>query len=263
MKKFFETICGVICGYISGTFEEIAEAIEAKDAPRAIKKAITILVIGLCVLGFLALILAFLYASRKAIFAVVAPVIMIVVLVKSYQLNHPGTDESPPTQSPGTIELAKARAEKIYPLLSQTAFILLSELCRYLPGLVKPFSLKEIVPPVHYEISASFVTIHHFIIGKGDCETDRQTMWEILETLLDQHLQAHDLPLSISANYISADGEIFPGILVDGIYDAGQHYRVDLVLCSEAAVTRLKTREVTKTDGYATTAAVIKDEDFD
>lgn len=261
MKKLFAVICGVVCGYINGTFEEIAEAIEAQNMSRAIKKAITILISASCVVGFLALILAFLYASRKAIFALVAPFVVVVVLVKSYLANNSDNGTQPPPTD--TIELAQARAEKVYPLLAQTAFLLLSELYRYLPGLVKPFSLKEIVPKVHYEITASFVTIHHFVVGKGDCETELQTMQDILETLIDQHLQAHDLPLSVSANYTSADGEIFPGILVDGIYDAGQHYRVDLVICSEAAVTRLKARRVSMLDGYAATEAVVKDEDFD
>lgn len=256
MNKFFI----VVIGYISGIFEEIAEAIEAGNTSHAIKKAITLLVDALCVVGFFVLLLAVLYAGRKAIFAVIAPIVMIVVLVKSYRLNHPGTSiPDTPVQQPGTIELARARAEKMYPLLTQTAFLLLSELCRYLPGLVKPFSLKEIVPKVHYEITASLVTVFHFIIAKGDSEADRDTMEEILETIIDQHLQAHDLPLSLPANYTSSDGDIYPSLMVDGIYDAGQHFRVDFVITNEAQVTRLRTLG----DNSVANGIIVHDEDFD
>lgn len=260
MKQFLTAILSSI----NGTFEEIFAAIADGDKPRAVKKAITLLAVGLGVVGFLTLILVLLYAGRKAIFAVAAPIAIVVVLVKSYQLNHPST--STPIQSvqqPGTIELAGARAERAYPLLTQSAFLLLSELCRYLPGLVKPFSLGAIVPPVHYDITASLLTIYHFIIAKGENESAIPTITEILESLIAQHLQAQDLPLSIPAVYTSADGSIWPGLVVDGVYDIGQHYRVDLLICSEAAVTRLKAREVSMLNGYTATEATIQDEDFD
>lgn len=264
MKNLYTVILGIVLGYINGTFEEIAEAIGARDAPRAIEKVVTLSAIGLGVVGFLALILALLYAGRKAIFAVVAPIAMVAVLFKSYQLNHPSA--STPTRSvqqPGTIELAKARAERVYPPLTQTAFLLLSELCRYLPGLVKPFSLGAVVPPVHYDITASLAVIFHFVIAKGEDETAIPTIVEIVESLIGQHLQAQDLPLSIPAIYTSADGSTWPGLVVDGVYDIGQYYRVDLVICSEAAVTRLKARELSRLDGHTATGAIIQDEDFD
>lgn len=264
LRSLYTVILGVVLGYINGTFEEIAAAIEARDAPRAIKKVVTLSAIGLGVVGFLALILAVLYAGRKAILAVVAPIAMVAVLFKSYQLNHPSASTpTGPVQQPGTIELARARAERVYPPLTQTAFLLLSELCRYLPGLVKPFSLGAVVPPVHYDITASLLTIFHFLVAKGEDETVVATIQEILESLIGQHLQAQDLPMSIPAIYTSADGSTWPGLVVDGVYDIGQHYRVDLLICSEAAVARLKAREVSMLDGYATTGAIIQDGDFD
>lgn len=258
MKKLGE----MILGYVNSILEEIAAEIENKDMSRAIKKAVNLLAAGLGLVGLLALILALLYAGRKAIIAVVGPIIMAIVLVKSYQLNHPSTPTEP-VQQPGTIELARARAEKVYPLLTQTAFLLLSELCRYLPGLVKPFSLGAVVPPVHYDITASLLTIFHFIIAKGEDETDIPTTVGILESLIGQHLQAQDLPLSIPAIYTAVDGSTWPGLVVDGVYDIGQYYRIDLMICSETAMTRLKAREVSKLDGHIAREAVIQDEDFD
>lgn len=264
MKNFLAVIWGIVLGYIEGASEEIAEAIKDRDKPRAIRNIVTLLAVGLGVIGSLALLLSLLYAGREAILAVVGPIVMIAVLVKSYQLNHPSANAPPQAvQQPGTIELASARAGRVYPPLTQTAFLLLSELCRYLPGLVKPFSLNAVVPPVHFDITASFLTIYHFIIAKGEDETSLSTIIEILESLIDQHLQAQDLPLSIPAIYTSADRSTWPGLVVDGVYDIGQHYRVDLLICSEAAVTRLKARELSRLGGYTATAPTIQDEDFD
>lgn len=262
MKNLLTVIWGVVLCYIEGTLEEIATAIEDRDKPRAIKRAVSLAGMGLGVFGSFALLLALLYACREAILAVVGPIVVIAVFVKSYQLNHPSTTPQP-VQQPGTIELANARAGRVYPLLTQTAFLLLSELCRYLPGLVKPFSLSAVVPPVHFDITASFLTIFHFIIAKGEDVTDPSTITEILESLINQHLQAQDLPLSIPAIYTSADGSTWPGLVVDGVYDIGQYYRVDLLICSEVAVTRLNAREISKLDGYTATGATTQDEDFD
>lgn len=263
MKTLLTVIWRTVLGYIEAAFEEIAEAIEARDRPRAIKRAVNLTGMGLGVIGSLALLLALLYAGREAILAVVAPIGLVSVFIKSYQLNHPSNAPTEPIKQPGTIELASARAGRVYPPLTQTAFLLLSELCRYLPGLVKPFSLNAVVPPVHFDITASFLTIFHFIIAKGEDVTDPSTITEILESLIDQHLQAQDLPLSIPAIYTSSDGSTWPGLVVDGVYDIGQHYRVDLLICSEVAVIRLKAREVSKLDGYTATGATIQDEDFD
>lgn len=264
MKSLFSAILDAALCYITGTFEEVAAALQDRDKPRAIRKAVTFSAAALGVVGFLALVLALLYAGRKAIFAVVAPIVMIAVLVRSYQLNHPSVSAPPQTvQQAGSIELARARAEKVYPVLTQSVFLFLSELCRYLPGLVKPFSLGAVVPPVHYDITASLLTVYHFVIAKGENESAIPTVTEILESLIAQHLQAQDLPLSIPAIYTSADGSTWPGLVVDGVYDIGQYYRVDVLICSEAAVTRLKARELSKLDGHTATGATIQDEDFD
>lgn len=259
MKRLLFAIYYTILNYINGTFEEIAEAIEDDDKPTAIRKSITLLVAALGVVGIFALIIALLYAGREVVLAVVAPIILIAVFVKSYQLNHPSAPTTP-VQQPGTIELAKARAEKRYPLLAQTAFFVFTELCHYLPGLVTPFSLSDVIPKVHYEISASFLTTYHFIIAKGDCETNRETLKEILETLLEQHLEARDLPMSIPSNYTSADGEIYPALIIDGVYDLANHYRVDFLITDEAAVARLRAVTGSNATGGG---VIIRDEDFD
>lgn len=264
MKKLKSAFQELVLDKIDRILEEIAESMEAHMYKLVAQQILLLLAAGVSVVGLLALVLGLLYAARKVIFAVVAPVLMVIVLVASYRANHPTTNVSTrPAVQHDTIELARVRAERVYPLLSQTAFLIFSELCRYLPGLIKPFSLSAVVPPVHYDITASFMTIFHFIIAKGDNDIPANTMQEILESLIGQHLRAQDLPLAIPAIYTSTDGITWPGLVVDGVYDIGQHYRVDLVICNEVAVTRLKARTISMLDGHIVTETTIQDTDFD
>lgn len=110
---------------------------------------------------------------------------------------------SPSAANAGTASPRhRARAERVYPPLTQTAFLLLSELCRYLPGLVKPFSLDAVVPPVHYDITASLLTIFHFVIAKGEDETAISTHCQDFRKPYQSTSPSQDLPLI----YTSADG---------------------------------------------------------
>lgn len=147
--------------------------------------------------------------------------------------------------------------------MAQCAFLLLTDLCRYLPGLIKPFSLASVEAPVHFDITASMVTLYHFTIGKGDNDAPVSAIEEILGSIITQHLQAQDLPISVPAVYTSVDGSSWPGLVVDGVYDMGQNYRVDLAVTNEAMVSRLRSRAASSFDGHAADRQIEDDEDFD
>lgn len=97
--------------------------------------------------------------------------------------------------------------------MKQTAYFLFSDLCRYLSGLVAPFSLAAVTAPVNFDITASLVTQFHFVVAKGQCDAPTATVKEILDNLIFQHLQAQDLPISIPAIYTAADGSTWPGLV--------------------------------------------------
>lgn len=178
-----------------------------------------------------------------------------------------GTEDEPQPSKPeqpqpldGIAEV-RARAEKTYPLMKQTAYLLFTDLCRYLSGLVAPFSLSAVTAPVNFDITPSLVTQFHFVVAKGQCDAPTAMVKEILDNLVFQHLKAQDLPISIPAIYTAADGSTWPGLVVDGVYDLGSQYRVDLVITNEAEATALKAKGLFGTD--EDTAAAPHDPDFD
>lgn len=170
---------------------------------------------------------------------------------------------TPPPPLSVSIELVKARAESTYPLMAQSGFVLFTELCRYLPGLIRPFSLGAVEAPTHYSITASFVTVFHLIISKGEDDTPASTVREILTSLISQHLRAQDLPLTVPATYTNEAGETYPGLVCDGVYDCGQFLKIDLVITDEAETVRLKARDLSKLEGNDGTAHTPHDPDFD
>ena len=52
-------------------------------------------------------------------------------------------------------------------------------------------------------------------------------------------------------------------LVVDGVYDLGHTYRVDLVITNEAMVSRLKARAASGPDGYDLGSQTVCDPDFD
>ena len=145
--------------------------------------------------------------------------------------------------------------------MKQAVYLLFLNLCDYLPGLVSPFSLAAVTAPVNFDITASLVTKFHFVIGKGKCDAPTATIKDILDNIVFQHLTAQDLPISIPAIYTAADGSTWPGLVVDGVYDLGNQYRVDFVITNEAEVAALRAKGLFWSDDDTT--AEPHDPDFD
>lgn len=172
--------------------------------------------------------------------------LIIPILIVWLILYYAGKKPQPPTilitHRPDAIEEVRARAKRAYPLMMQTAYLLFTDLCRYLPGLVAPFSLSAVTAPVNFDITASLVTKFHFVLAKGQCSAPVSDVKDILDNIIFQRLRAQDLPISIPAIYTAADGSTWPGLVVDGIYDLGHQYRVDLVITNEAEVAALRAK---------------------
>ena len=172
--------------------------------------------------------------------------LIIPILIVWLILYYAGKKPQPPTilitPPPPVIGEVRARAEHTYPLMKQTSYLLFTDLCRYLPGLVAPFSLSAVTAPVNFDITASLVTKFHFVLAKGQCSAPVSDVKDILDNIIFQRLRAQDLPISIPAIYTAADGSTWPGLVVDGIYDLGHQYRVDLVITNEAEVAALRAK---------------------
>ena len=200
------------------------------------------------------------YINRYAIFRVLAPIGFIAVFIASWRANHPRNEAQAATEAPPPIDEVRARAERTFPVMRQTAYLLLNDLCRYLNGLVAPFSLAAVTAPVNFDVTVNHAVLYHFVIGKGNCDATTDTLKEILDSLIDQHLRARDLPLTVQAVYVSADGSTWPSLVVDGVYDLGKQYRVDLAITNEAVVSRLKARNISRFDDGA---GVVEPKDTD
>ena len=172
--------------------------------------------------------------------------LIIPILIVWLILYYAGKKPQPPTilitHRPDAIEEVRARAKRAYPLMMQTAYLLFTDLCRYLPGLVAPFSMSAVTAPVNFDITASLVAKFHFLLAKGQCSAPVSDVKDILDNIIFQRLRAQDLPISIPAIYTAADGSTWPGLVVDGIYDLGHQYRVDLVIANEAEVAALRAK---------------------
>ena len=172
--------------------------------------------------------------------------LIIPILIVWLILYYAGKKPQPPTilitHRPDAIEEVRARAKRAYPLMMQTAYLLFTDLCRYLPGLVAPFSMSAVTAPVNFDITASLVAKFHFLLAKGQCSAPVSDVKDILDNIIFQRLRAQDLPISIPAIYTAADGSTWPGLVVDGIYDLSHQYRVDLVITNEAEVAALRAK---------------------
>lgn len=255
--SFFSLLWKIIHGFFETHVVRANDALEERDWLTVVLHLAVVIIVG--AVGVVVPIFL-VYKFRHLILAIATPIIILAVLIASFFENRktPGVSSPPPAD----IDTIRTRAKATYPTMKQTAYLLFRDLCRYLPGLVAPFSTSAVVAPVCYDITASFVTLFHFIIVKGEADVAISTIKEILENLIDQRLRAQDLPLSVPAVYTAADGSTWPGLIVDGIYDIGRQYRVDLVITNEAEVARLQVRGLNSLDGETGAAAPL-DPDFD
>ena len=170
--------------------------------------------------------------------------IIIGCIVIWWKESHPKQKTEIVAQPPKpsvNIDEIRTRAERNYPIMQQTAYILFKDICRYFSGLVSPFSLSAVDAPVKFDVlPGTMLIVYHFVLGKGNCDASADTIRKTLESIIDQRLQAKELPLIIEPIYVSADGSTWSSLVVDGVYDLNQNFRIDLIITNEAEVARLK-----------------------
>jgi len=246
MKDLFTALAS----FLADIMEYLCHRIGAKIEDRDPVGIITYFILLFLYLAALTLFVLGLVLLIKYYWVYLVIPVTIVALIY-YYAHQKNTSQTIPNEQSSrleeTIESVRARAENVCPFLKQTAFLLFTELCRYLTGLVPPLSLSAVTAPVNFDITASFITKFHFVIGKGQCDASTNTVKEILETLILQHLRARDLPISIPEIYTAADGSTWPGLVVDGVYDLGTQYRIDLVITNEAEVAALRAKKLGRT----------------
>jgi len=253
--NFFILLWDIICHFFEVRTEKAQEAWNENDWLTLI---LNILLIILATVFGIGTPLFLIYRFRHAIIAMLLPIFLLASVIYSC-FDH---QKKPKLQQPTTLDEVKDEAEEIYPMMNQAAFIIISELCGYLPGLVAPTSVASIRAQVRIDIRASMTAVYHFTVWKGTNGEEKSTIQEILETIISQHLQAQDLPLSVPEFYTAEDGSIWPGLVVDGIHDFNKQYQVDLVITNEAEVKRLKRKRNNHLSG-SVKGSTPHDPDFD
>lgn len=251
-------IAALLATPMESQWKKCGKSVENRD-PLGVGGHIFLLVVYILALTAAALGLVVLICKFWAYLIIPAGIVW---LICYYAKKKPQAVPVPASQPTEGVEEVRARAEKTYPIMKQAAYLLFTDLCRYLSGLVAPFSLSAVTAPVNFDITASLVTKFHFVIAKGQSDAPTVTVKEILDNLIFQHLKAQDLPISIPAIYTAADGSTWPGLVVDGVYDLGNQYRVDLVITNEAEVAALKAKGLSWS-GDDDTDATPHDPDFD
>lgn len=256
MYVLFTMLFSWLGSIFEGLCNEAAKGIQRKDPVRVI---VNILLVILLIVGITLGALALAALAMRFWEWLVIPVILL-ALITHYAKKDPQPVQAP--QAPAeAVDRVRTRAQNTYPTMRQTAYLLFQELCHYLSGLVSPFSLKSVEAPVFFDITAAMVVHYYFIIAKGDNESSTETMREILENIILQHLRAQDLPISIPAIYTAADGSTWPGLVVHHISDFPNYYQVDFVITNEAEVSALKAKGVSRIDAE-TGIATPHDPDF-
>lgn len=257
--SIFKLLWKIINGFFESHVARANDALEDRDWLTVVlhmSVAVITGAVGIIVPVFLV------YKFRRLILAIATPIIILAVLIASFYENYKKPKlPAQPLVCMG-IDETRDSANRKYRSMAQCAFLLFTDLCRYLPGLVKPFSLASVEAPVHFDVTANMVTLFHFIIGHGDNDAPVSAIKEILESVIAQHLQAQDLPISVPAVYTSVDGSAWPGLVVDGVYDLGLTYRVDLAVTNEAMVSRLRSRAASEFDAVTQNKQPPHDEDF-
>lgn len=172
-----------------------------------------------------------------------------------------------PTPSPVPVKepiaAVQTRAEKRREIMRQAAFVLFGELVKYLPGLTPPISLQSVEANPPYIINPNRTIIHNMKVMKGHCDADVDTILRLLETIIGDHIQAKDLPVAVIDEYTSSNGDKVPGLVVDGVYDMGDYYRVGLAITDDAEAAVYVERHTPKVSGVDMTNQAVTDEDFD
>lgn len=172
------------------------------------------------------------------------------------------TPTPPPVPVKEPIAAVQARAENRREIMCQAAFVLFGELVKYLPGLPS-ISLQSVEANPPYIINSNRTIIHYMKVMKGRCDADVDTILRLLETIIGDHIQAKDLPVAVVDVYTSSNGDKAPGLVVDGVYDMGDYYRVGLAITDDAEAAVYVERHTPKVSGVDMTDQAVTDEDFD
>lgn len=161
--SFFKLLWKIISGFFESHVTRANDALEDRDWLAVVLHMAAVVItgaVGITVPIFLV------YKFRRLILAIATPIIILAVLIASFYENYKKPKPSAQPLACLSIDETRDSATGKYRPMSQCAFLLFTDLCRYLPGLVKPFSLASVEAPVHFDVTANMVTLFHFNLAR-------------------------------------------------------------------------------------------------
>lgn len=241
MKNFCTAIVELVGDMYDGLFYEVGEGINEKDPVRILVNGLLVLLltVGLTLAALLLLGLA----------ARFWPLLIVPGIGIAVKVHYSKKDAEVKREPEPSISDLERSAKLTRRPLRLCMYTFVNELCKCFPGLIPPFSPESLeYKAMPYSIVNNRIIKYHFLVWKGGCTVPRKELWETLEGIIEQHLHAKDLPMALPEVYVSAEGDSWPGLVVDRVHDLGDKYQVDMVITNEAEAAALKERAASGAD---------------
>lgn len=235
------TLIKILQSCVGSALDDIADAVEDGNYSYALKKTGIFLAACLSVVGFLALLVALLYASRKMILAVVSPVLMVGFLIAIYRVNYSGRTHRDTAHSDDEVdeELAYQRGLEMQVYVMSFMLRVLAAISSF-TAVTRPRTERDI--EVRTTDGASFYMKDGVVVYQAEVEVEGEITQDVEDTL-QREIQRYalkyvvDYPMLISPE---AGGRAPVEIL--GVKNCGNRVLIDFIFTTKKALAMIDTR---------------------
>ena len=232
MARLMEVVGQKLRERVNAFLEDTAEAIESGDSIRVICNLLYAVAAVLAVLGSCALLLALLYAGRKAIAALLGPPLLIGLFIASYLANAKDKPCLPEEVEVEDSALLTEQAEAVYEFVRDGVFLILRRLSEY-TAIVCPSSPSAIETNTRFFVRNGVVIFQFNTLQSGAISVEQ--FQQDFNRALGQMLRAHELP-GLPATLVTVDGKQYPPMQVLSILDVGGSLNINLVFTDARSV---------------------------
>ena len=225
MARLMEVVGQKLRERLNAFLEDMADAIECADSKRVIRNVFCAVSVILAIFGSIALLLALLYAGRKAIAALLGPPLLIGLLIASYFVNAKDKSQLSNNLEAEDSVLLTEQAEAVYEFVRDGVFLVLRRLSEY-TDIICPSMPSAIETNVRYYIRNGVAIFQFNTLQSG--EVSLEQFQQDFGRVLGQMLRAHELP-GLPNTLVRIEGKQYPPIQVLSILDVGGSLNINLV----------------------------------
>lgn len=240
MKRLLDLILKILSERFNAFAEDCAEAVESGDRFQLL---VSIFRAFLAVIVILAAVAVF-YFGRRIFIPLIGSVLLVTVLIASYQANH--VDQGQTKRVVRDKVLLEARAEAVYSCLKDAIYLVLREASSYC-NIIRPTTPSLIETQERYYIKEASYPIFLFtvqIVGEVDTYRVKRELNEILGKMI----RAHEIR-GISGDLVCVRGIYYPPICVIDVTELGTSLQISVVFVNERTVSAIEVAEVLQRAG--------------